>query len=154
MIRTAHRMPPKPTAIELVPGEYDCLSFWEPWAWAMFDAGKRIENRTRPTHKRGIILVQTAQHFDIGVWRMLEHRFLTTTTRIPPINSFVLGHVIGAIQVADCVYSANGNGIWGMPNRFHWHIDAVLRFKTPFRMKGKQGFWKVTLDAADLKAIL
>lgn len=40
------------------------LSIKQPWAWAILNAGKDIENRSRSTSFRGRILIHTGKNID------------------------------------------------------------------------------------------
>ena len=57
------------------------------------------------------------------------------------------GMVVGAFQLTDCSYSAESSICgWGMANRWHWKIGGVWRLKEPFAQRGRQGWFKVTLE--------
>ena len=82
------------------------LSIQQPWAWAILNGGKDVENRSWPTRFRGRILIHAGKRFDREGYRQLvEHAdFLgLDAERIPAPEDFRRGGIVGAVTIADCV---------------------------------------------------
>jgi hypothetical protein len=73
------------------------LSIRQPWAWAIICAGKNIENRTRRTNFRGTIAVHASAK------PRREWEFPPCTLKPPPKDKWLLGAIIGFVDLIDCV---------------------------------------------------
>lgn len=84
-----------------------CLSLKQPWAWAIFHAGKDIENRTWRTHYRGPFLIHASQNYDRAGHEWIEK---VLGIRIP--DDLSKGGIIGRVELLDCVEHASS--VWFM----------------------------------------
>lgn len=75
------------------------LSIRQPWAWAILNAGKDIENRSWRTKFRGRLVVHAAKTFDEAGYLELLDRGI----KLPDRKDFVRGAIVGTVDVVDVV---------------------------------------------------
>lgn len=131
-----------------------CLTVCEPWADAMVNGPKAIENRPKPTSFRGPLLIHA------GLSKTWLHRFendrphLPASEQLPDMpKDFHWGHIIGMIHVTDCVtVEAVTAGLFGAPGPvpFAWgpwcwlhDMSKRLSFETPIPLRGQLGIFEV-----------
>jgi hypothetical protein len=108
------------------------ISIQQPWAWAIFHAGKDIENRSWSTSFRGELAVhatriQSGWQFPPGV-------------AVPPEQDLVLGSVIGLVEIVDVV--THGCSRWfSGPRGFVLRNPQLLT--SPIPCPGNQGIWEL-----------
>ena len=87
------------------------LSIHQPWAWAILQAGKTIENRTWQTRHRGPLLIHASKSrasYDREMqldWKALYG------VDLPPWEELVTGAVVGMVDVVDCVSPTSSRAI-------------------------------------------
>lgn len=108
-----------------------CLSVRQPWAWAIINAGKTIENRTWKTNFRGRVAIQagkacTEEEYEDGAHLIKK----LTGRRPPPLDKLAKGVIIGTVEITDCAPATHGKG-WGClnPCGYHWLLAAPRRAK-------------------------
>lgn len=109
------------------------LSIKQPWAWAIIHSGKDIENRSWKTNFRGRIYIHCSKKID-----KKANSFLNTIGMIFP-NTFLMGGIIGSIEIVDCVTESKSKWFFG-PFGFVLKNPIALPFKPCF---GKLGFFDV-----------
>lgn len=123
------------------------ISVRQPWPWAMFNAGKKIENRTWATHYRGPILIHAAkgltkrEYEDFAEWWNFSfpRRPLQSYPLCPAMASLPRGGIVGRAKLVDCVTKSDSPWFFG-PYGF------VLEDVTPLPfvpMKGDLGVFEV-----------
>lgn len=120
------------------------ISVWQPWGWAIIHAGKDIENRTWRTHYRGEILIhasKTQQQFSEDASWIRE----ALGVKVPPRQELPFGAIVGHAELIYCVYSELGDGRWGQPGAWHWHLRNPRSLAKPIPYRGHQGFFNVRL---------
>ncbi len=81
------------------------ITLRQPWAWAIINAGKDIENRNWKTHFRGKVAIHAA----VGMTRHEYDRVckyirgVNRRIRIPAYEELERGAIIGAVEIVDCV---------------------------------------------------
>lgn len=113
------------------------LSVKQPWAWAIIHAGKDIENRPRRTHIRETIAIHASQR-PAKDW---EEHYPEGGPRVPPPEQWVLGAIIGFVDIVDCFSdspSAWFCGPWG------YALANARPLSEPVPCKGALGFWRVS----------
>jgi hypothetical protein len=124
------------------------LTLWQPWAWAILHAGKRIENRTRPfPHKLlgQVVALHAGKTYSHGVWNW------PLPGGPPTKEECVLGAVVGTARL---VYVFDRIPATDVPEDQHkwwvgpvgWLLDDVHPLAEPVPCRGFQGFW--TLPSA------
>lgn len=142
-----------------------CLSVRQPWAYAIFELGKDIENRTWTTRHRGLMLIHASKSQPSAV-KIAElenivlanelttqslkhtenaHRFLKTSAT----NTYTLGSIIGSVELVDIVQ--NSKSQWACENQHHWILQNPVLFSEPVYASGRQNLWRP--DAATQKKI-
>ena len=116
------------------------LSIRQPWAWAIIDGGKDIENRTWPTKFRGRFLVHASKGFDrdgfIFMFSNLDRLGLISL----PLY-FEQGGVIGSVELIDCIKTSGS--VW-----FKGRYGFVLANPEPIQFKpckGQLGFFDLVI---------
>jgi len=118
-----------------------CLSIQQPWAWAIINAGKDIENRNWKTKFRGVFLIHAGKvtdafgmsHlFDIGI--KVDHDKLHT------------GGIVGIAEITDCVSESSSKWFFGP---IGWKLQSAIEL--PFHpCKGKLKFFNVEYPRNDV----
>lgn len=109
------------------------LSIQQPWAWAICNAGKDIENRSWPTKIRGEFLIHAGKKFDPD-----GYEFLREFDIIPPQEEVLLGGIVGIAEIYDCV--TDHPSVW-----FFGKYGFVLRGQRPLAfmpLRGQLGFFE------------
>lgn len=109
---------------------------------------KRVENRVRRTHFRGLIAIHAGvsmQWFQHGDWPVVA-------SKPAEVSEMAFGAVVGIANIVDCVTSVSTSGQDWVQNHRHavgpfmYVLDDVYRLKTPIPAKGMQGFWYLPFD--------
>lgn len=141
------------------------LSIRQPWAWAIINAGKRIENRSRRTHYRGRICIHVSlyepkgadYHACLEVIRQVKGDYGTMwglTREQGTIASMhysnegrVRGGIIGTAEIVDCIEASDDPWFFGP---YGWVLDNVQ--PVPFvPVKGALGLfnWRRNIDGGE-----
>lgn len=97
------------------------LSIRQPWAWAILNAGKDVENRSRRFHYRGPICIHaakgcTAQEYNEFI-RAIHHVSLSRPfppgRRVPPRADLERGGIVGTAEIVDCVEASDSPWFFG-----------------------------------------
>jgi hypothetical protein len=107
------------------------LTVHNPYAWAIFHAGKDVENRSRPTSYRGNLLI----HSGLSQKSMDS---LMPTKLIMPLG-FPFGSILGSVELVDCITDSDSE--WAMPGYYHWILENPVVLDRPFPIKGRLGLW-------------
>ncbi len=120
------------------------LSIWEPWATLIVMGKKDVENRVWQTSYRGPLLIHAGKntaYFEEDATWIRE----TLGIPVPPRSQLNLGCVIGYVELVDCVYSELGDGRWGQPGCYHWHLKNARSLDTPIPARGFQRIFNICL---------
>ena len=111
------------------------LSILQPWAWAILNLGKDIENRHWRTHFRGRFLIHTGKGFDSSGAEWLASRF---PGRVPPPH-YDRGGIVGSAVLRDCVRASTSQWFFG---EYGFVLQGVKPISfIPYR--GELGFFDV-----------
>lgn len=131
------------------------LTVRQPWASAIFDLGKNVENRTWPTVLRGRIGIHAGLALDrLGI-RMIGTKH---------VNRNDLGVILGTVQLIgcheatgpECLCSGNPWAFWPsaeVPRIFHLMLAEQRALVTPFHAVGKLQFWEGSPSESHLTEI-
>ncbi|MDV6979624.1 ASCH domain-containing protein [Mycobacterium intracellulare] len=145
------------------------LTVRQPWAWAIINAGKNVENRTRNIagRYRGSLLIHASRTEDITAWGHPAIRDATKDPHLP--RGLVYGVIIGVVDLVDVHNAYYDNGLpiqhtecdrdcepWGEPGPGVHHL--VLRnprpLPTPIPCRGALGLWTPPADIVEqLRAV-
>ncbi|WP_168929831.1 ASCH domain-containing protein [Nocardioides sp. GY 10127] len=130
------------------------LSVRQPWAWAILRAGKTIENRTRGTSHRGLLLIHSSRSM-AATAEQHQIEDLAHPLRIPPFGrpaedtALKFGAIIGAVTL-DRVHTCDGScSPWAWPGAMHWVLSAPVVLTDHIEVPGRLGVWDVPADIAD-----
>jgi hypothetical protein len=103
------------------------LSVRQPWAWAILEAGKDIENRSWSTDYRGPLLIHAGQQEAPDGFEQLEALGL-----VPPAE-LQTGGIVGRVELVDVV--RDHESPWAIEDHWHW----VLRDPLPLPFRAAPG---------------
>lgn len=139
------------------------LTIKQPWAFAIAEGFKTVENRSRRTNFRGTLLIHAGQVFDesvsiVGYSRDAAIRldalggrsnFWDARCYIPsrvyraPHPSLALSGVIATARLAGCHEAADGCcSPWGFADQWHWELADVRPLERAVAKAGALGLWK------------
>lgn len=73
------------------------LTVQQPWAWAILDGRKRVENRSRCCNYRGPLILHA------GKSRIRLGAPMPDGSAAPAESELVFGAILGVVQVVDCL---------------------------------------------------
>jgi hypothetical protein len=117
------------------------ISIQQPWAWAIINKGKDIENRDWYTNIRGKVLIHAGKKIDKESYYFLHHQM---GLFIPEDKELQTGGIIGSVEIVDCVRSSTSKWFFGK-------FGFVLRnpIELPFMpYRGQLGFFDVSYKDA------
>lgn len=127
-----------------------CLSIRQPWAWAIVESLKPIENRSWSTSYRGPVLIHAGVKNDLREWDdcmdLLDevqplHRILALSRRARALHqpSAQRGGIVGIADLVACVTEHDSPWFFG---KFGFVLANARR--VPFvPMKGRLGLFNV-----------
>lgn len=113
------------------------ISIQQPWAWAILNAGKDIENRDWRTNLRGRVLIYAGKKIDKPGYDFLYHKM--GLLHVPPYKELKTGGIVGMVEIVDCVSDSDSRWFFG-PFGFVLKNPLPLEF---FPCRGKLGFFEV-----------
>ena len=136
---------------------FRCLSVRQPWVWAIFHAGKDIENRDwKPTNPglrvRGRVLIHAAAGMSRAEWDdalstmhgISYERPFPDGLAMPAFDELPRGCLYGGVTIVDCVRSHSSPWFFG-------EVGLVLSdpkpLPRPIPYKGQLGFFGVPESA-------
>lgn len=131
------------------------LSIRQPWAWAIINAGKDIENRSWPTRFRGPVCIHAAKGMTNDEYYHANRAIQTAVGPVdrawlgrwngvtPPPYRLERGGIIGVAEIVDCVSASDSPWFFG-------RYGFVLRNAKPvefIQVKGALGFfdWRANI---------
>lgn len=102
-----------------LPGK--AISIRQPWAWAIINAGKDIENRSWPTRFRGSVCIHAAKGMTREEYRSclgFAHSLYCTKPfprglTMPEFGDLQRGGIIGVATIVDCVSESDSPWFFG-----------------------------------------
>lgn len=111
------------------------LTVRQPWAWAIFHAGKDIENRSwRNRHTIGTIAIHVSGNAD-----PIDR--LPRNVRRPEKHVLVRGAIIGVVDVVKVVQRSRSRWFQGP---LGWVLKNPRRLRDAIPCTGGLGLWKMT----------
>ncbi|MDQ5815400.1 MAG: ASCH domain-containing protein [Actinomycetota bacterium] len=108
------------------------LTVAQPWAWAIVQGFKDVENRAWRTSHRGRLLVHAGNKVDpdgfLALWEMGLYRRLPET--LPQ------GRLVGSVELVDIVSGYPSN--WAARGAWHWLFRRAREFLSPIPCRGGQ----------------
>jgi hypothetical protein len=148
------------------------LTIKQPWAFAIAEGFKAVENRSRRTTYRGALLIHAGRAVDDAVsivhysrdaairldelggrsnyWDARE--YLPSRIVPAPPTSLALSAVIATAELVGCHQAVDGCCVpWGFPDCWHWELANVQPLTRAVPKAGALGLWKP--DAELLAAV-
>ena len=120
------------------------LSVHQPWAWAIFHAGKNIENRSWTTSYRGPLMIHAAK---TTATYDKAHSLPWTPSQLPPRNELPFGAIVGCVWLDDVVHvDAINDSPWAL-GPWCWLLSRQRLLREPLPILGRQGLWRVPVAA-------
>ncbi|KQR02500.1 hypothetical protein ASF72_10730 [Arthrobacter sp. Leaf141] len=127
------------------------LTIRNPWAWAIINGGKDIENRSWHTSYRGPLYIHAglAEPTERDLADGLITHALAVAAAANVDAAFRPGYILGTADLQsihharDC--QANHPTMcsgWALPGQYHWVLTNPRPLSCPFPETGKQGLWK------------
>ena len=115
------------------------ISIRQPWAWAIINAGKDIENRDWSTKFRGRFCIHAAKNVTWSEWDDALFFMMGNMDVHPPLRvDIAKGGIVGTAEIVDCVEASNSPWFFG-------RYGFVLRNVQPVEFipcNGALGFFK------------
>ncbi len=125
------------------------ISVRQPWAWLIIHAGKDIENRSWRSHHRGRTLIHASRSLSLGGYYDCQKDVEPLGIQLPPRSELLLGGIIGAVDIVDCV--TDSDSPW-----FSGPYGFLLRNPTPLPFReviGQLGFFEVAYDPPEVTSV-
>lgn len=118
----------------------NALSVKQPWAWAIMDGRKRIENRSKRTqvHLRERIAIHSSKR-PVSNLKSLAAMLEDEATRQDCLDS-PHGAILGTVEIVDCVDFSDDPAFVGP---FGWVLARPRRLRKPIPARGAPGFWPI-----------
>jgi len=107
------------------------LSVRQPWASAIVNGEKDVENRTWSTRYRGPVAIHASLHLDTAAV------FPDGKSPGAFLDLLPRGAVIGVVDLLDVVQDSPSP--WAQPEAFHWLLGNARHFVLPIAWKGALG---------------
>ncbi|WP_406404181.1 hypothetical protein [Streptomyces uncialis] len=107
------------------------LTLRQPWASAITELGKNVENRTWHTTYRGPLLIHAGLRTDPEAVRQMPHDLTMPAKAVLAVARITGTH-------ADCGGKCS---TWALPGHWHWQIADILPLPQPIPTPGRQGLW-------------
>lgn len=120
-----------------------CLSIRQPWADAIFEQGKDIENRSWPTKHRGMIAIHSSLKREDDLFAEYVER---KNIKLNPIKKDSLeGYILGVVNITDSVQSHSS--LW-FEGEHGFVLKDPIRL-TPIKMKGSLKLFDLPKDVEE-----
>lgn len=132
--------------------KYKVLSVRQPYASLLVSGVKDVENRSRRTNYRGLVLIHASgkmhdivaqlekmKSFGVrlaGIHKQIDAKTIVINTM--PEREF--SAIIGCVEIVDCVRDHPSE--WAEKGQWNWLCKNAICFKNPITdVKGKLGLW-------------
>lgn len=114
------------------------LTVMQPWAWAIANGLKTIENRSKPTKHRGPLLIHAG--LGLSYMHLFDNRLEEWGVTFPPLEALSFGYLMAVVDLVDCKPLAEVEGERFAVGPWCW-ILANARPLPLVRAVGKLGLW-------------
>ena len=127
-----------------------CITVRQPWAWAIVEGLKRIENRTWTTRYRGPLLIHAGvsrAEFKGEAFKTLD--LAASMPFLPPVGELIFGAIIGVVDLVGVVPLEEVAGEPFASGPLCWLLENP-RAVGPAPYKGKLNLFEVDAEAFGL----
>ena len=121
------------------------LSIRQPWAWAIVQGLKPVENRTWRTAYRGLLAIHASKTYDHE-----GHRYIEAAFGIEVPANLPRGALIGSVIVTECV-DENGSGWFTGPFGFVMSEAQALPSDRIIHCNGKLGLFNIDIPWQEVR---
>jgi hypothetical protein len=128
------------TVRDMVAAGVPILSVRQPWAWAIVNGYKPVENRTWATKHRGLLMIHAGLRLDEAGWCSLAGAGFGVADVLPARDGFRRGGIVGYVEVDGMVTESDSRwfvGGWG------WVLKHAGRLPEMARCKGRLGLFRL-----------
>ena len=124
------------------------ISIRPPWAWAILNAKKDIENRTWRTKILGTVAVHASQTMRRSEYAEALRKIKTVSPRVkvPPYESMSRGAIIGVVDIVGCEPTTKSK--WHARGHYGFLLANPRALRRPVPCKGSLSFWEVPENIA------
>lgn len=141
--------------------ELRALTVRQPYAWAIADLGKDVENRPWLTHYRGLVAIHAAGKFYESfpgfpvrtadrAYRAVKAKAELAQALPPDVPRIRPSRIVAVARLADVCdgqkCEPNMCSPWSIHGETHWHLADVRALPDPVPCKGKLGLWRLPAD--------
>lgn len=129
-----------------------CISVRQPWSELIVAGIKNVENRSRISHYRGLLLIHSSKKIDCkwsnrlsddGVDIVKKHLKSIST----PIESLKRGCIVGMVNQYGCVNPYHlCLSVWHEPEFYGLLFRDSVRFDKPIPYNGQLGIFNANID--------
>jgi hypothetical protein len=126
------------------------LTVKQPWAWAIADGHKPVENRKWKTRHRGLLAIHAGRAWDLPGARWMRAQ---PAGPVPPgMDEVTRGAVVAVVELVGVCGRSEGSryvrcdcGPWAVSGQFHWQLKDPSPLSEPFLVSGQLGLWDIDL---------
>ncbi len=122
-----------------------CLTLKQPWAWAIFNLGKDIENRIWRDDYRGLLYIHAGIGYDEYGKAWIEENF-----NISVPSHLESGCILGSVELVE-ISRDSFNSPWAMAHQWHWKLENPVLLKAPIEARGDQKLWNLETQPENLQ---
>jgi len=131
------------------------LSIKQPWAWAITDLDKRIENRSMSTRHRGEVFLHASAQGDSRGMGALWDLLTDAEKQAAPEHAPSAGAIVGVASIVGCLAPPPGTEgrtcepgqqRWAERASHWWLLHNVIKLPAPVPCRGMLGLWTVPPD--------
>jgi hypothetical protein len=123
------------------------LTIRQPWAYAIMELGKDVENRTWPTEYRGPLIVHSSVKPEPS--NILEPYVSKAVMSRLDDSEMALGAILGVVDLVDCIEDSTSKWADDPDDAWHWILKNPRKLSKPIFCKGSLGLWKPPANAID-----
>jgi len=113
------------------------LTIHQPWAWAIAQGHKDVENRTWSTSHRGDLLIHAGKTFDDAGYLWIRNEIGLT---LPARSGFRRGYLVAIVTLTDCMTECDSQWFTGP---YGFVLANPFRFD-PIPYRGMPGLFEVS----------
>lgn len=120
------------------------LTLKQPWAWAIFNCGKNIENRIWDTSYRGRLFIHAGRAYDHSGAAWIAEKF---GVEVPGPGNLPSGAIVGWVELGSISQESFKPNLfsWAIEDHYHWHLKRPYQFHEPIPYQGKLGLYPVEI---------
>ncbi len=133
--------------------EMRILTVKQPFAWAILQGGKTVENRSRSTSYRGPVAIHAGLTWDYSGVFTVANLAPANVSRSRQRLLEVVGAIIGVVDLVgvhhweDCRRGALGTcSLWAERQGYHWQLDDPRPLVEPIPYRGALGLRRLPAD--------